>query len=567
MTVDRRVRFRALLAAVLAAGLTAGTVQGATAATAPTEQPSAAEVAAAPRAQWPAITAQALGGDVSTLSAPDAPAARSAEAEPTGVLHGSTILEGGVAAANVDVYAFHATDDPESPYEYVTTVVTDEQGQYRFEALPTGGYDLLFVPRDPAYAWQWSDGGATAAPFPPVGVSERETGLGPIQLSTPFPFGGNVKNELTGTAVAGAEVTLWASRGPDSDEVLWFEPVDTLTTDAAGRYDFAQVPHGYYLVQFASAGYKGEWFQNKPDFATSNIVRTFGRTSYTASAALTPRVSLGTVAVSGSSAVGSKLTATHTVISGAAYRYTWLADGVAIPGATAKTFVPTAAQEHKLVTVRVKGMKTGMISTTATSAPRGKVLMTSMPKITGKTAIDARGTSQFWWKYPTLTAWKGTWTSGATIRYQWYRDGKAIESETAPTYTLSAGDRDKRISVKVTGSKDGYGTFARTSAATPRIALIGMAFVEENPSVPRGLQSQLIRFGIYTSGAFTAGSQFTYYFYADGVLVQSGPSDFLQRSLTDFIGKRLQGKVVVSNPGYATHTLYTATTNPVVWAP
>ncbi|MDR1790900.1 MAG: hypothetical protein LBR20_04485 [Propionibacteriaceae bacterium] len=53
-----------------------------------------------------------------------------------------------------------------------------------------------------------------------------------------------------------------------------------------------------------------------------------------------------------------------------------------------------------------------------------------------------------------------------TYSYQWYRDGKAIKHATKSSYKLVKADKNKKITVKVTGSKSGYKAASRTSEAT-----------------------------------------------------------------------------------------------------
>lgn len=66
----------------------------------------------------------------------------------------------------------------------------------------------------------------------------------------------------------------------------------------------------------------------------------------------------------------------------------------------------------------------------------------------------------------TLTANPGTWTSGTTLKYQWYRSGTAISGATGKTYVLAAVDAGDVMKVRVTGSKTGYTTISKYSAAT-----------------------------------------------------------------------------------------------------
>ena len=68
-----------------------------------------------------------------------------------------------------------------------------------------------------------------------------------------------------------------------------------------------------------------------------------------------------------------------------------------------------------------------------------------------------------------LTANPGTWTTGTTLRYQWYRSGLAIRDATLPTYTATSTDRHRVLTVQVTGSNSGYTPVTKTSASTRRI--------------------------------------------------------------------------------------------------
>ena len=64
-----------------------------------------------------------------------------------------------------------------------------------------------------------------------------------------------------------------------------------------------------------------------------------------------------------------------------------------------------------------------------------------------------------------LTAVPGAWTSGATLRYQWFRSGKAITGATARTYKVTKADAGRRVAVRVTGSKPGFASAVQYSAA------------------------------------------------------------------------------------------------------
>lgn len=87
--------------------------------------------------------------------------------------------------------------------------------------------------------------------------------------------------------------------------------------------------------------------------------------------------------------------------------------------------------------------------------PPAKLTKTPVPKISGTATVGK-----------TLTAKAGTWAPAkVTLKYQWLRSGKAISKATKSTYKLVASDKRKKVTVKVTGSKSGYTSVAKTSAA------------------------------------------------------------------------------------------------------
>ena len=166
--------------------------------------------------------------------------------------------------------------------------------------------------------------------------------------------------------------------------------------------------------------------------------------------------------ISGTAKVGRTLTAKPGAwTSGTAFTYQWLRNGASISGATKVTYVPTASDRGKKLTVRVKGTLSGYTSVTATSASVTVgygTITTAKPTITGTAKVGKK-----------LTAHPGTWKAGAkkpTLKYQWYASGAKISGATKSTYTLKSAQAGKKITVKVTGSASGYTSVSKTSAAT-----------------------------------------------------------------------------------------------------
>ncbi|MFF5792993.1 hypothetical protein ACFY5D_13170 [Paeniglutamicibacter sp. NPDC012692] len=181
------------------------------------------------------------------------------------------------------------------------------------------------------------------------------------------------------------------------------------------------------------------------------------KTSASATVA-TGNMNTGKVAITGTSKVGSKVTAkTSGWTSGSTLKYQWLRDGKAITSATKPTYALVAADRGKKVSVRVTSTKPGFTTTTKTSASatvatgimtRGKVAITGTSKVGSKVTAKTSG-----------------WTTGSTLKYQWLRNGKTIAGSTKSTYKPSKFDRYKKISVRVRASKPG---FATTSYSTSK---------------------------------------------------------------------------------------------------
>jgi hypothetical protein len=166
-----------------------------------------------------------------------------------------------------------------------------------------------------------------------------------------------------------------------------------------------------------------------------------------------------TPTITGSSNVGSTLTAKSTAWSPGpvALQYQWTRGGFSIAGATDSTYKLIAADANTLIAVAVTGTKTGYASQTKTSTAQKITLatLTATPKPT--IAGTAKAGS-------TLKATVGTWSpSPVTLSYQWKRAGSPIAGATSASYKLVAADRGKAVTFTVTGSKPGYTTVIKSS--------------------------------------------------------------------------------------------------------
>lgn len=191
----------------------------------------------------------------------------------------------------------------------------------------------------------------------------------------------------------------------------------------------------------------------------------------------------GTPKVTGSNVVGSVLTAaTGTWPTGVALDLQWLRDGVNIAGETGLTHTVTTADQGTNITFRVTASRPNFASkivTVTTAIPAADVPPTIIEKIVTVTtmvtvhtfgATPAPKISGSAKVGKTLTVKATAWKPGATFSFRWYANGKAIAGATKSTLKLTTSVKGKRITVKATGSRNGYQTAVATSAATSKVA-------------------------------------------------------------------------------------------------
>jgi hypothetical protein len=172
------------------------------------------------------------------------------------------------------------------------------------------------------------------------------------------------------------------------------------------------------------------------------------------------QVIVGSVTVTGSAVVGSKLTTAATADwgpDGVRLAYQWQADGADIPGATGSTLSISPTLEGAVLRVRVSGFGDGLVGASTVSAGVGPVapaaFSAATPKITGKAKTGG-----------TVQVTVGTWMpQPTTFAYQWLADGVAIEGATAASFRIPSSLAGKELTVTVTGSRNGYETLSVTS--------------------------------------------------------------------------------------------------------
>jgi surface antigen len=276
-----------------------------------------------------------------------------------------------------------------------------------------------------------------------------------------------------------------------------------------------------------------------------------------ATAATAPGVLTATAppTIAGTPQVGVQLSATTGAWSPAAsYTYQWRTTEGRIPGATASTFTPTAEQLDQPLQVTVTatrdGYRTARSTSVATTAVQsGTFAAQAPPTITGDAQVDK-----------TLVASPGTWSPDAPAAYQWLVDGLPVTGATGPTYTPTADDVRKQVSVQVSVSLPGYRPASATSSATA--AVIPGTF--RNTSDP--FVTGTAKVGVPLSadpGGWSPEPTLTWQWTADGAPIPGATSSSFTPSPAE-LGKHLVVEVTARRPGYLTAMIESTATAAVL---
>ena len=213
----------------------------------------------------------------------------------------------------------------------------------------------------------------------------------------------------------------------------------------------------------------------------------------TAAAAPTPNSrATGAPTISGTLQVGETLTAETSGIADAdglsnvQYEYQWLADDADISGATNATYTLVAADEGKVIKVRVSFTDDAGNDETLTGAATDPVaarpnsLATGAPTISGAAQVGETLTAN------TSGVADADGLSNVQYEYQWLADDAEIAGATGLTYTLADSDEGKAVKVEVSFTDDAGNEETLTSAGT---AAVAAAEPSEPPAKPRGLSA------------------------------------------------------------------------------
>ncbi|WP_087011666.1 S-layer homology domain-containing protein [Leucobacter sp. 7(1)] len=275
-------------------------------------------------------------------------------------------------------------------------------------------------------------------------------------LTAPTPtITGTAKVGQTLTAVPGA----WGP-APVTLATQWLRDGTAITGATGTTYQSTTADTGKKLSVKVTGTKTGYTTASKTSAATAAVAEA-DPLNFTA----TP-----TPTITGTAKVGETLTVKPGTWTPAPDKLAtqWLRDGSAITGATGTTYQATTADTGKKLSVKVTGTKTGYTTASQTSAATAAVAEADPLNFTATPTPTITGTAKVG---ETLTVKPGTWTPAPDkLATQWLRDGSAITGATGTTYQATTADTGKKLSVKVTGTKTGYTTASKTSAATAAVA-------------------------------------------------------------------------------------------------
>ena len=248
-------------------------------------------------------------------------------------------------------------------------------------------------------------------------------------------------------------------------------------------------------------------------------------------------IAYGTFAVGGSANVETG----QGWRQGTTLAYQWMRNGVAIPGETRWWHWVTNADQDKNLTVRVIAKIPDYGNVVQTTASPGRVTVAGgTPRVSGPLAVGS-----------TLTATPDTWKAGTKLTYQWSANGVAIRGATSSRLALTSAQRGCAINVSVTGRLSGYATVTETSQFTSRVALAPPPTISGTKQVGYRLAAN--------HGTWTAGTTFTYQWYANGRAITGATSAAFTLKAAQR-GNTVTVKVTGRKSGYATISRMSAKT-------
>ncbi|PTL72155.1 hypothetical protein C1I63_04400 [Rathayibacter caricis DSM 15933] len=282
----------------------------------------------------------------------------------------------------------------------------------------------------------------------------------------------------------------------------------------------------------------------------------------TAGPAVAAPVAASTPTISGTAQVGAVLTANPgTWTTGTTLTYRWYASGVAVRGATGRTFVPTTSQLGATVTVEATGAKAGYTSVIRRSAATAAV---KAGKPTGATAVAAvtDGAAR-----SVTVSWQPPASSGgsAITGYLVGRSGSDASGAGPWSRLAPASARSQTFTNLVAGRTYTFTVQPRNAVGSGPTSSIVVTLAAKSLTTAAPVVSGTPRVGTTLTaqtGTWTTGTALTYRWYASGSAIAGATARTLL--LRDAqAGTTVSVEVTGTKAGYTTAARTSASTSAV----
>jgi hypothetical protein len=464
----------------------------------------------------------------------------------------TTLEQGGLVRTTVDAPIGGAADGltvnvyrkSGSAFTKLVSQVRSDDGKAAEFHLAAGDYTFEYVDPSGRYQTQFWKGATTLAGATVVTVKARSSVTQAVVMQPkPLPLTATPTPTISGIPAVGR--TLTATTGSWKPA-----PVSLGYQWSRGGAPISGATKATYSLQPADLG------------KTISVSVTGTRAGYiaaTKTSQVTAKVAAGTLTSAIPSVTGVPKVGTALGVRAGTWgpapvtlNYQWKRSGVAIPGATASTFMTGVADLGKTITVTVTGSKAGYSPKSSTGKPvtiaKGD-LASVRPTIAGTAAVGN-----------TLTSKPGAWgPSPVSFTYQWKRGDTKIAGATRSTYRLTLADAGAKITVSVTGKKSGYTDSTRTSPSTAGVKRqLTASPVPSISGTPRVGSSLKVTTGSWAPQPVTLVTQWK----RNGVAI-AGATASVYKLVPADRGKTITVTVVGSKSGYASLTRTSAATSTV----
>lgn len=236
----------------------------------------------------------------------------------------------------------------------------------------------------------------------------------------------------------------------------------------------------------------------------------------------------------------------------------WLADGAAIPGATAATYVPTPAEKGKTLTAEVVAELDGYSA--------GRAVLATAPVAPGRFQPTAQATIQGVAEVGrTLSLTPSAWSpQPAKVKTQWYADGRALDGATGSSLVLTRDHVGARITARSIASASGYKKSRSNAAATEPVLAKPIAITQPTRVKGTAVVGQKLVAKVGTTKP--TGATATYAWFRDGqrIAKTTKPTYTVRRA---DLGRALTVQVTLSRRHFRDTTETVAVRGPVTTVP